>query len=194
MDILQYKIILGSASKSRQKILREMGYEFEIMPSNIDEKAIRSEDPRELVIQLAYAKAESLFPRLQEPAILITSDQVILCNGKIREKPQSENEAREYLYMYAEYPPETVTSVVITNTGVKKQIEAVDVCKIIFSEIPESVIEEYIRNREAFTHAGGFGVEDPLFAPYIKEMQGEYESILGLPRKLTENLLNEIIK
>ena len=56
------------------------------------------------------------------------------------------------------------------------------------------VIEEYIQRKEAFAHAGGFGIEDSLFKPYIKEIQGKYESVLGLPRKLTESLLVEIIK
>ncbi|TSC78526.1 MAG: hypothetical protein G01um101433_191 [Parcubacteria group bacterium Gr01-1014_33] len=127
-----------------------MGYEFEVMPSGIDEKAIRSENPRKLVLMLAYAKAEALLPKIQEPAILITSDQVVLCDGKIHEEPQNEKEAREYLQNLGLSLVEAVTGVVATNTFAKKQVEAVDVCRIVFSEIPEEVIEEYIQSGEAF--------------------------------------------
>ena len=38
--------ILGSASKSRQELLREAGYEFSVMTAGIDEKAIRDDDPK----------------------------------------------------------------------------------------------------------------------------------------------------
>ncbi|NQS90060.1 Maf family protein, partial [Patescibacteria group bacterium] len=88
------KIILGSQSKGRKKMLEEMGVEFEIMPADIDEKAIRLKDPKELVLVIARAKADALKPRISEPAILITSDQVVVWQGKIREKPENGKEAR----------------------------------------------------------------------------------------------------
>ena len=72
------KIILGSQSKGRRHVLESMGYEFGVMSSNIDEKAIRFNDPQKLTIALAHAKADALLPRIQEPALLITSDQVVL--------------------------------------------------------------------------------------------------------------------
>ncbi|XLU97765.1 hypothetical protein S245_012105 [Arachis hypogaea] len=51
-----YKIILGSSSVARRKILSEMGYEFTKMTADIDEKSIRKETPEELVMALAEAK------------------------------------------------------------------------------------------------------------------------------------------
>ena len=72
------KIILGSQSKNRQKILRESGFVFDIMPSNIDEKAVRLHDPKDLVLTLARAKAEALLPKIKEPVLLITSDFVTI--------------------------------------------------------------------------------------------------------------------
>lgn len=50
------RIILGSASRTRQAILKEMGYTFEVQTADIDEKAIRRKDARELVMALANAK------------------------------------------------------------------------------------------------------------------------------------------
>ncbi|MCH91503.1 maf-like protein [Trifolium medium] len=51
-----YKIILGSSSIARRKILSEMGYEFTLMTADIDEKSIRKDTPEELVTALAEAK------------------------------------------------------------------------------------------------------------------------------------------
>ena len=117
------KIILGSQSKGRRSVLESMGYEFEVMSSDIDEKAIRFDDPSVLTLALANAKADALLARIHEPAILITADQVVAWNGTIREKAKDENEAREYLRSYAAHPAETVAAVVVVNTATKKRQE-----------------------------------------------------------------------
>ena len=60
------KIILGSESTGRAKVLREMGYEFTVMPANFDAKTIRWTDPEVLTLALAKAKAKALLPRITE--------------------------------------------------------------------------------------------------------------------------------
>uniref|UniRef100_A0A2P2KVP0 Maf-like protein DDB_G0281937 n=1 Tax=Rhizophora mucronata TaxID=61149 RepID=A0A2P2KVP0_RHIMU len=82
-----FKLILGSSSKARQKILAEMGYEFTVMTADIDEKCIRKEKPEELVMALAEAKADAIIAKLQtvssqdkdsESSIVIAADTVCL--------------------------------------------------------------------------------------------------------------------
>nr|KJB17770.1 hypothetical protein B456_003G014500 [Gossypium raimondii] len=101
-----FKIILGSSSMARQRILAEMGYEFTIMTADIDEKSIRKEKPEDLVTALAEAKANAIMARLQHtdilenvacPTLLITADTVVVYKGTIREKPCNEDEAREFI-------------------------------------------------------------------------------------------------
>lgn len=186
------KIILGSQSRGRKAVLEKMGYDFEVMPADIDEKAIRFEDPAVLTLALANAKADALLPKIKEPAILITSDQVVVCNGKILEKPNDEKEAQENLEMYALHPAETVASVVVVNTSSGKRAGGTDIAKIWFFPIPEKVINEYIATKDPFLHAGSFDHEHPLLAPYVKSIEGEPESITGLPKKLTEELIKSM--
>lgn len=187
------KIILGSQSSGRKKVLEAMGYEFDTIPANIDEKAIRFDDATVLTLALANAKADALLSRIKEPAILITSDQVVVCDGKILEKPESELEAREYFKMYEKYPAETVTSVVVTDTITGKRFEGTDIAKIFFNPIPENIVSEYIATGDPFYNAGGFTHEHPLLSDYINRIEGESESITGLPKKLTEKLLGQVI-
>ena len=122
-------------------------------------------------------------------AILITSDQVVVCNGKILEKPNDEKEAREYIEMYAKYPAETVTSVVVINTISGKRVEGTDIAKIWMDPIPKNIIDEYISSKDPFFHAGGFDHEFPLIASYVNHIEGEPESVTGLPVKLTDELI-----
>jgi septum formation protein len=71
-------IILGSQSHGRRELLSAMGYAFAVMPAHIDERTIRAEDPGALTLALAHAKADALLPHIHEPALLITSDQVVV--------------------------------------------------------------------------------------------------------------------
>lgn len=188
---LNMKIILGSQSSSRKKVLEEMGYIFETMSADIDEKAIRLEDPVKLTLALAIAKAEALLPKIKndEGVILIISDQVVVCNGKIIEKPIDEKEARMFIDMYKNYPAETVTSVVVINTLLNKRLEGTDIVKTWIDPIPKDVIDKYIETKDPFYVAGGLAIEHSLLTPYINRIEGEFESVMGLPKKLTEELI-----
>lgn len=186
------KIILGSQSSGRKQVLEKMGYQFEVMPADIDEKAIRFDDPVKLTLALANAKADTILPRIKEPAILIASDQVVVCNGNILEKPENESEVSQYLKMYEKHPAETVTSVTVVNTDSGKRADGTDIAKIWFSAIPDDVIHQYVLTKDPFYNAGAFSHEHPLLAPYVIRIEGESESIIGLPKRLTEELIRRV--
>lgn len=186
------KIILGSQSQSRKKILEEMGYDITMMPSYIDEKQIRFDDPKKLTLALAHAKADALFPRIAEPVILITADTVVVWRGGIQEKPVDAEEATVFLRGYHEAPAEVVCGVVVTNTKIGKQHEGVDVAKIWFRQIPEDVIARYIESGDPFLYAGGLNREHPILNEFAERIEGESESIMGLPVALTRRLIREV--
>lgn len=186
------KIILGSKSFGRRQVLEKAGYTFSIMPANIDEKAIRSDNFEELPMLLARAKAEKLMSKINEPAILITSDQVVVHNGELREQPKSEQVARKYLASYGKHPAQTHTAVVVTNTATGKQAEGLNRAKLFFKKIPSEVIEQLIEEGKVLHTAGGFIAEHPLLAPYIDRIEGTVDSITGLPLQLTEKLMEEV--
>ncbi|XP_021644206.2 uncharacterized protein LOC110638085 isoform X5 [Hevea brasiliensis] len=224
-----FKIILGSSSVARRKILAEMGYEFEIITADIDEKCIRKEKPEELVMALAEAKADAIIAKLQaenilekdaeltiliaadtaeailqkppahdyvkedEPVLLITCDQVVVYEGAVREKPSSEEEARHFMKGYSGGHAATVSSVLVTNlkTGFRK-VEC-DRVEIYFHEIPDEVIEKLIEEGLVLRVAGGLIIEHPLILPCVKEVVGTTDSVMGLPKALTEKLVKEAL-
>jgi septum formation protein len=187
------KMILGSGSKWRKLILEKAGYTFDVMTADIDEKEIRSSDYEELPLIIGKAKAEALLPQIGEPAILITSDQVVVCEGELWEKPKDEAEARKFFEIYSEgKPAQTNTSVVVINTENGKRAEGVDFAKTFFKEIPNEVIDKFIETGNAYACAGGFTVDDPLLIPYIDRIEGDRDSVEGLPMRMVEKLLNEV--
>ncbi|XVE56056.1 hypothetical protein DITRI_Ditri03aG0206200 [Diplodiscus trichospermus] len=183
-----FKIILGSSSIARRKILAEMGYEFTLMSADIDEKGIRKEKPEELVMALAEAKADSIVSKLQPisnqekdeiPTILIAADTVVVYEGTVREKPANEKEAREFI---------KVTNL---KTGFRKG--EWDRVEIYFHEIPDEIIEKLIEEGTVLHVAGGLIIEHPLIKPYVKQVVGTTDSVMGLPKALTEKLIKEAL-
>lgn len=156
------------------------------MDPNIDEKSIRHQDPKELVLALAYAKASALLPQINEPTILITADQVVYCNNKILEKPEDKNEAKEFLRMYAKYPATTITAIAVTNTASQKQAADVDVATIWFHPIPEDVIDIIVNQECTLTCAGGFTLDSPIINSFVAK-------IAGSPKELTEKLIQKVL-
>lgn len=186
------KIILGSKSVGRQAVLKEAGYSFDIVTARIDEKSVRFDDPEKLALALAHAKADAILPKIEERALLITADQVVVCNGMIREKPRNEREAREFIRCYRTYPMETVSSVVVTNTETKRRAEGIDIAKVYFDEFSEEAIEEALKNGRIMHCAGAMRCEDPPFSYYVKRFEGTKDSTSGLPLKLLKRLMEEV--
>ncbi|XP_038718062.1 7-methyl-GTP pyrophosphatase isoform X2 [Tripterygium wilfordii] len=198
-----FKIILGSSSVARRKILAEMGYEFTVLTADIDEKGIRKEKPEELVVALAEAKADAIVSKLltannqekgAEPTILLAADTVVVYEGVIREKPSSKEEAWEFIKGYSGGQAATVSSVFVTNlkTGFRKG--EWDRVEIYFHEIPDEVIEKLIEEGTVLYVAGGLIIEHPLIVPYVKQVVGTTDSVMGLPKSVTEKLLKEALQ
>ncbi|MFN7161141.1 MAG: nucleoside triphosphate pyrophosphatase [Candidatus Gracilibacteria bacterium] len=186
------KIILGSSSKWRQQILQEAGIEFTVCSPDIDEKAIRHEDPKELVRLIAHAKNDAVLLKIQDPSLVITSDQVTVFEGVIREKPESEEEARMFLRSYSNAMVQTVTGVCVSNTETKELREGMDVAEVYFDTIPDHAIDLLIRQGDVMTCAGGFVTDNPLLDPYVKEIRGAKDSVIGMPLELTLSLLKQV--
>lgn len=187
------KIILGSSSKGRREALESAGYTFDIVAPDIDEKAIRSNDPREIPILIARAKAEALKEKVTEPSIVVVGDQVVMCNENLQEKPESDDDVRLFFSRYNEgYPAETVSAVIVFNTENGKQAEGVDIAKVYFKNVPDEIIEEYIESKGPFIHAGAFAHEDDILKPYIDKLEGTPDSIKGLPINLMEELIKKV--
>ncbi|PON83593.1 Maf-like protein [Trema orientale] len=146
-------------------------------------------------------QAAAILPRIPtgdnikdaEPTLLITADQVVVYEGVIREKPSSKEEARQFMKDYSGGQAATVSSVFISNlkTGLRKGDW--DRVEIYFHEIPDEVIEKLIEEGTVLNVAGGLIIEHPLILPLIKKVLGTTDSVMGLPKALTERLLKEVL-
>ncbi|VAH94871.1 7-methyl-GTP pyrophosphatase-like [Triticum urartu] len=199
-----FKIILGSSSPARRAILSDMGYQFATMSADIDERAIRREKPEELVKALAEAKADAIKLNLVDgcgdgdsrdrPTLLITSDQVMVSKGAIRERPRSTEEAREFIKGYSGDRAFAVNYVLVTNLSTGGRKGGWDIPEICFHHIPHEFIEEIVKEGDMTCVAGGLKLTHPSVLPFIRELVGTADSVRGLPRELTEKLIRESLE
>ena len=87
---------------------------------------------------------------------MITCDQIVLFEDKVREKPESVEEAKEFLKSYEFGPAVCVNGIVITNTKTKKSVKGFNRASIYFKKIPEDVIEKLIKNGDVMHCSGKF--------------------------------------
>jgi septum formation protein len=189
------KFILGSKSIGRQKVLKSLGYDFDVMVPAVDEKAIRDPDLEKMVLKIANAKADVLLPQINEDAILIVGDQVVIFNGKLREKPKDEKEAREFLQGYdVEHPIGLIGAITLVNTKTKKRASGVQKARIFLRKISNDDIEEHIKSGKALHAACGFMIEQPEIQKYIDRIEGNnFKAVMGLSDVLFKKLLAEVM-
>lgn len=202
-------IVLGSASFTRKLILKEMGVKYLICVRPINEKGLgdREKDiPSDLVLTLAKAKMDHLLTEIKEGRckeeipeqkefVVLTGDQVVTCQGLIREKPESIDEAKAFVASYAESPPSTVGSCVLTHVPSMIQVSGVDIATIHFNDPPASLVDKLVAQDEPILScAGGLMVEHPLVKKYITKIDGTQDSVMGLSKDLVLRLLQELSK
>ena len=185
------KMILGSGSPSRKAVLTSMGFAFTVISPDIDEKAIRREDPRELVEAIAQAKMDAVLQMIHEDAIVITSDQVMVVGGHVREKPRSKEEAYAFLSTFSTEPQTATSCTVVCNTANGKRVHAIDEVIVTMDPVPDEYVRSFVESGEALRYAGGLAAEHPSFTPYV-HFDGEMESLMGLPKEKTRKMIEAV--
>lgn len=177
------KIILASASDRRKDILTQVGISYEIMPSSIDEDAIRADTPASLVEALSAAKAEDIAEHLTTDFVIVGADTVVVKDNSILGKPSNEAEAAKMLQMLQGNRHEVYTGVTLISVSPegKGLIDTFHV-RTIVDMIPMTMaqINAYIKTGEPMDKAGAYGIQG-RGAAYIQDIAGDYYNVVGLP-------------
>ncbi len=194
------QLLLGSESPFRKQVLLDAGFQFEVMPSDIDEKAIRFESPKLLTVALAKAKADKIEQLLRESgkeACVITGDQVVLWNGKILEKPTSRKEAEDQLVAYRFSNPSTVTALHVRNMYNGKKSSAVEVVEISISPFSQEEMQIILDDELTYKCCGAipFGIPgnpaSDIVGRHQKVPEGKTSSVIGMPLDVLDHLLEQ---
>lgn len=176
------KIILASQSPRRRELMEQAGFEFDIVPSNMEE-VITKTVPYEVVEELAEQKAKDVYRICNDSeTLVIGADTVVAIDGKILGKPGTFEEACEMLRLLSGRSHEVYTGVSFVWNGEDKVYKHTfhECTKVTFYPMSDGEIREYAASGDSMDKAGAYGIQGRC-AIFIKEIQGDYNNVVGLP-------------
>lgn len=190
------KIILASASPRRREILQNIGIDFCVEVSEVDEDSVVFGGDAGLYVQeLALLKAASAAKRLDikrnKGLLVISADTVVVLDNKILGKPKNEADAKAMLKALSGR-----THSVMTGICVFRLSDGFSVCEavktdVVFKELSDELIESYVATKEPLDKAGAYGIQGKG-AILAERIEGDYFNVVGLPiSRLYDILKNE---
>ena len=181
---LNERLVLASKSPRRAEILRAVGWEFEAVAANIDETRMESEDAVSYVKRLAQTKAETVAKKIPNHGLVLGADTVVVIDGEILGQPRDDEDARRMLKLLSGKWHEVLTGVALVSAGNPPRV-LVDheTTRVRFCEMSADEIDWYVSTGEPSDKAGAYAIQG-RGALFIKEIQGDYFNIVGLPVRL----------
>lgn len=184
--------ILASASPRRKILLGKAGYEFDVIPSTVDESAFSTDGVTSIehTMQLALAKAKDVAQKYPS-RIVMGADTVVDCDGLIIGKPEDANHAEEITRMLFSQPHEVITGVAIVR--IEDNIEIVEAATTVVYPRPltEAQIADHIKNGSWQGKAGAYGIQE-TGDEFVEKIEGSFTNVIGLPMELIEQMLSNI--
>jgi septum formation protein len=173
------RLILASKSPRRYELLKQIGLDFDVIPSKIEEDSIPEEPPEQHVMRLAEAKALEVGSRYPD-CWVIAADTIVYINGSILGKPRNSKEAMEMLRRLSGQEHWVLTGFSVRHLakGIGDQ-EAVQTAVKVKTLSPVEV-EWYIQTGEPFDKAGGYAIQG-VGSFMIESIRGSYTNVVGLP-------------
>ena len=186
-DINMKTIILASASPRRRELLKQIGLKFTVEPSNYQESIDSDLEPHELAKALSLEKAKAV-ARRHRNALVIAADTFIVFEGRKLGKPRSEAEAREMLETLNARRHSVITGFAIVDTDSGKVLSRAVETVVHLRKLSSSELDAYVKSGEPLGKAGAYAIQG-LGAATVKEIEGDYFNVIGLPlSSLTEAL------
>ena len=186
------QIILASASPRRKQLLSKAGYQFSVVPPEIDESAYSTEqiDSEQYARQLALAKAKSIAEKHPEN-LVISADTIVDFQGEIIGKPADAKEARQIIQKLFSAPHRVITGLAICKLSDSTEMVACDITTVFPRRITEEQINEYIKSGLWKGKAGAYDIKENG-DEFIEKIEGSLTNVMGLPMELLERLLGKI--
>ena len=174
------KIILASASPRRSQLLEQIGLNFIVHPSQVEEKYIEGQKPHIWVQNVALAKALDVANSLKE-GVVIGADTIVVNENLILGKPKDEAEAQLMLKSLSGKKHQVLTGfAIVDGTNTDNYFTQVEITNVKFRSLRDKEIKAYVRSKEPLDKAGAYGIQG-LGALLIEEIEGCYFNVVGLP-------------
>ncbi|KWU02129.1 septum formation inhibitor Maf [Vibrio toranzoniae] len=188
-------LVLASGSPRRKELLSQLGYEFSVLVTDVEECKHAQETAEEYVKRLSLDKALAALSLLgasdsEKQHVVLGSDTVVVSQGQVLEKPADFSDSKRILTQLANHRHQVMTAVsVVSATQQNTKIVITDVW---FKPLSEKEIEQYWETGEPCDKAGSYGIQG-LGGRFVTRIEGSYYAVVGLPLFETDQLLQEFL-
>lgn len=184
------RIVLASQSPRRKELLKQIGLDFIVQPSNFEEPWDQATDPAEFASESALGKAEDVLKSFENKKnlLVIGADTVVTMDKLIYGKPDNEKEAFEMLSGLSGRSHRVMTgyAVLCPDKGIK--MCSTEITEVTFADLSADEINRYIATGEPMDKAGAYGIQG-RGSIFVTSIRGCYFNVVGLPvRRIYEAL------
>lgn len=172
--------ILASASPRREELLGQTGFSFLSVPSGIPETIKGSHTPEQTAEYLAMQKATAV-AAAHPNALVLGADTLVVCQGMIFGKPSGAEEATHMLRQLSDSTHVVHTGIALVHIASKRTVTAVESTEVMFGQLTETEIADYVANGSPLDKAGAYGIQDEMAPLLIERIRGDYYNVVGLP-------------
>ena len=175
---LQLPFILASNSPRRKEILTQAGFQFAVLPSDVDESFSTDIPPQQVPVMLAERKAQALIESCGN-SLVLAADTVVILENEILNKPADKQDALRMLQKLSGKTHEVVTGIALASPN--GLVTASDSAWVRFRELADWEMEWYVRGGASLDKAGAYGVQDFIGMAGIEKLEGSFYTVMGLP-------------
>ena len=179
-------LYLASASPRRAELLRQIGMEFRTLVVDLDENLLPDEDPEAYVCRLARAKAKAAQAMIEGEVLTLGADTTVVVDGRVLGKPCDREDAVQTLLMLSGRRHEVLTAIALCDG--QRCETALSRSSVEFVNLDREQCLRYWETGEPHDKAGSYAIQG-LAAVWVRELQGSYSGVMGLPLHETAELL-----
>lgn len=183
-----HSFVLASASPRRRELFSLLNIPFEIITSDVEETSVIADNMEQYVTEVSLLKTRDVAKKCPGKTV-IGADTIVVYDHQLLHKPTSFDEAVKHLQTLSNNAHIVMTAVaILTPDG--QEITFVEKTKVVFKELPISLIHAYVKTGDSFDKAGGYGIQTDG-ALFVDRIEGDYNNVVGLPlASLVESLLS----
>ncbi|HIA30799.1 MAG TPA: septum formation protein Maf [Candidatus Marinimicrobia bacterium] len=175
----QVPLILASGSPRRKFLLKQIGLDFQVIPSDIHEDFSLRLPSKDFAEHFAKLKAHSVANQFPN-RLVIGADTIVVFNNKILGKPSSKKEGTEMLSRLSGQTHTVITGVCLELKDQKICETFSEETRVTFQHLSENEIQDYIEIYSPLDKAGSYGIQD-WFSVCVKKVNGCYYNVVGFP-------------
>ena len=172
-------VILASGSPRRAELLRHLGIEFKVLPSQAAELHCAQLTALELSQVNAFRKARSV-ARQHPDALVLGADTLVFLDGALYGKPADLGEAYRMLEALQGRTHHVVTAICLLHLRQRRQRVFAETTAVTFRPLEAVKIRRYLANVNPLDKAGAYGIQDEGRL-IIEKISGSYSNVVGLP-------------